>query len=270
MKFAELKLLARSTTLAEWAAWAGLGTLCLLAPLAGQAQTVRAVTETSAYVQMEGTKVGGPATELAEKTLRDAGIRDYKVAVYPWARAYDMALTEPNVLIFLIARTAEREKQFQWVGELIQVRYFLYKLKQRSEVVAPTLDAARSYVIGVMRDDTRHQYLKKQGFARLVVSARVGDNFLQLVNRQVDLVPLSEAGAASQCAAAAFDCANLEKLLPLEEANSGLYMAFSHNTAPELVARAQAAFEALRANGTVRRLMEARPQPAKTVLPNGK
>ena len=244
--------------------------LAALAPMAGRAQAVHAVTETSAYVAMDGPKVAGPATEVVERTLRDAGIGDFKVGVYPWARAYDMALTEPNVLIYLIARTPEREKQFQWVGELLQVRYFLYKLKQRAEVAAPTLDAARGYVIGVMRDDTRHQYLKKQGFSRLVVSARAGENFLQLVNRQVDLVPLSEAGAASQCAAAAFDCANLEKLLPLEEANSGLYMAYSHNTAPALVARTQAAFEVLRANGTVRRLMEPKPPGGKTVSLNGK
>jgi polar amino acid transport system substrate-binding protein len=248
-------------------ALAAMAALTAVMPLAATAQTVRAVTEASAYVYLEDGKVAGPATELLERSLKNAGLPDYKVGINPWARAYDMALSEPNVLIYLIARTAEREKQFQWVGEFMQVRYFLYKLRQRGDVSAPTLDAARQYTIGVMRDDARHQYLKKQGFGRLVVSARVSENFLQLVNRQVDLVPLSEAGAANQCAGASFDCANIEKVLALEEINTGLYMAFSNSTAPEVVARTQAAFEALRANGTVRRVMDAKPPAPRTHSP---
>lgn len=227
------------------------------------AQTVRAVTETTAYVYMQGDKIAGPATEILEKTLNNAGIKDYRVSIYPWARAYDMALTEPNVLIYLIARTPEREHLFQWVGEFMQVRYHLYKLRERTDIVANSLDTARKYVIGVMRDDLRHQYLKKQGFSRLVVSAEIQENFAQLVNRQVDLVPLSDSGAARLCREANFDCAGLEKLLPLEETTTGLYMAYSKSTPAALVARTHAAFEQLRANGTVRRVMEAKPAPAK-------
>ncbi|MDB5846683.1 MAG: hypothetical protein JWP29_435 [Rhodoferax sp.] len=242
-----------------------------LTPFMARAQAVRVVTEASPYVFQQGSKVAGPATEVLEKTLADAGVKDYRINLYPWARAYDMALAEPNVLIYLIARTPEREAQFQWVGEFMQVRYHLYKLKARADIAAPSLEAARGYVIGVMRDDNRHQYLKKQGFARLVVSAQVTENFAQLLNRQVDMVPLSENGAATQCKEANFDCAGLEKVLPLEEMNTGLFMAFSKSTPPELVARTQAAFEQLRGNGTVRRIMEpARPAPAKTVSLAGK
>lgn len=240
-----------------------------LTPLAASAQAVRAVTEASPYVAMQDNKVAGPATEVLEKTLAAAGIQDYKVNIYPWARAYDMALTEPNVLIYLMARTPEREKQFHWVGEFLQVRYFLYKLKERADIAAQSLDAARNYVIGVMRDDTRHQYLTKQGFSRLVVSSQVTENFAQLLNRKVDMVPLSENGAANQCRLANLDCASLEKVLPLDELNTGLYMAYSLGTPPELVARTQAAFEQLRGSGTVRRIMEPKAA-AKTALQNGK
>ena len=245
--------------------------ICALGLAPVSAQTVRVVTEASAYVVQQGNKVAGPATEVLEKTLADAGVKDYRINLYPWARAYDMALAEPNVLIYLIARTPEREAQFHWVGEFMQVRYHLYRLKTRADISPPMLEAARNYVIGVMRDDTRHQYLKKQGFARLVVSSHVTENFAQLLNRQVDMVPLSENGALNQCKEANFDCAGLEKVLPLEELNTGLYMAFSKSTPGELVARTQAAFEQLRANGTVRRLMEpAKTAPAKTASAAGK
>jgi polar amino acid transport system substrate-binding protein len=232
----------------------------LLAPPSPWAQTVQVVTETSPFVFLQDGKVVGPATEVLEKTLQLAGIQDYRLNLYPWARAYDMALNEPNVLIYLVARTPEREAKFQWVGEFMQTRYHLYKLRYRADIQARTLDAARDYTIGVMRDDLRHQYLQQQGFKRLVISAH---NFAQLVNRKVDMVPLSESGAEAQCRNARFDCAGLEKVLPLDSLNTGLYMAYSLGTPPTVVERTQAAFKQLKANGTVRRAMESKATVSK-------
>jgi polar amino acid transport system substrate-binding protein len=217
---------------------------------------VQVVTETSAYVHLVDGRAAGPATELTEKTLQLAGIKDYRINVYPWARSYEMAQTEPNVLIYMLARTAEREPMFQWVGEYTQIRYSLYKLRSRTDVNGSTLAAARNQVVGVMREDLRHQYLRKQGFTRLVLSAGGSENFAQLVNGQVDLIPMSEAGAVNYCREFKVDCSTLEKQLPLEEVNVGLYMAYSKGTSPELVKRTAAAFEQLRANGSVRKLME--------------
>src|SRR3990167_4825058 len=87
-----------------------------LAASQASAQTIRAVTETTPYTYQKGERVVGTATEVVEKTLQAAGQTDYQVRLYPWARAYDMALKEPNVLIFLIARTPVRESQFKWAG----------------------------------------------------------------------------------------------------------------------------------------------------------
>jgi polar amino acid transport system substrate-binding protein len=235
----------------------------LLAPLCPWAQTVQVVTETSPFVFLQDGKVAGPATEVLEKTLHLAGIQDYRLNLYPWARAYDMALSEPNVLIYLVARTPEREAKFQWVGEFMQTRYHLYKLRYRADIQARTLDAARNYTIGVMRDDLRHQYLQQQGFTRLVVSAQTLENFAQLVNRKVDLVPLSESGAEAQCRNARFDCAGLEKVLALDSLTTGLYMAYSLDTPPAVVQRTQAAFKQLKANGTVQRAMETKAPASK-------
>jgi polar amino acid transport system substrate-binding protein len=227
-----------------------------LLALGAHAQPVRAVTEDAPpYTFMAGSKVTGIATEVLEKTLQLAGIPDYRVNLYPWARAYDMALKEPNVLIFLIARTPARENQFQWVGEFMQMRYHLYKLRDRPNITASQLDSARSYVIGVIRDDVRQQYLQRQGFSRLVVSAQANDNFAKLLSHQVEMVPLTDAETAPLCRSAHFDCAGLEKVLTLDDMTTGLYMAYSKVTPESLVNQTRAAFEQLRANGTVRRIM---------------
>jgi polar amino acid transport system substrate-binding protein len=219
-------------------------------------ETITAVTETTPYTFLKGERVAGPATEVVEKTLQTAGLTDYKVKLYPWARAYDMALKEPGVLIYLIARTPAREQQFQWAGEIMKIQYHLYRLRERSDIKVKTLADAKNYTIGVMRDDIRQQYLQAKGFYRLAVSAQWIDNFNKLINRQVDLVPLTADDASSLCVQANFNCASLERVLTLDEASAGLYMAYSATTEASIVQRTRAAFDRLKADGTVRRIME--------------
>jgi len=240
-------------------AWHCLILSSVLAASAAQAQTIRAVTETTPYTFLKGDRVEGPATEVVEKTLQTAGLTDYQVKLYPWARAYDMALKEPGVLIYLIARTAAREQQFKWAGEIMKIQYHLYRLRDRSDISVKTLADAKNYTIGVMRDDVRQQYLQSRGFQRLAVSAQWIDNFNKLIKRQVDLVPLTQDDASSLCAEAHFDCAGLERVLTLDEASTGLYMAYSASTADSTVQKTRSAFDKLKADGTVRRIMEKKP-----------
>lgn len=237
--------------------WLSL-TLCLGA-FQARADTIQVVTETTPYTYLQGDRVVGTATEVVEKTLTLAGLQDYRVNLYPWARAYDMALKEPNVLIYLIARTAAREQQFKWAGEIMKIEYHLYRLKARGDVVVDTLADARNYRIGVMRDDVRHQFLMNKGFTKLVVSAQWNDNFNKLINHQVDIVPLTTDDAQGLCAEARFDCAGLERILTLDEASTGLYMAYSVATPDDIVARTRAAFERLAADGSVAKIMQQRP-----------
>ena len=170
-----------------------------------------------------------------------------------------MALNEPNVLIFLIARTPAREQQFKWAGEIMKIQYHLFRLQDRTDIAVKSLADAKNYSIGVMRDDVRHQYLQSKGFMRLAVSAQWIDNFNKLIKRQVDLVPLTDDDASSLCIQAHYDCAALTKVLTLDEATSGLYMAYSNATADTTVQRTRLAFEKLKADGTVRRIMDAKP-----------
>lgn len=233
--------------------------VCLAASLPIGAQTIQAVTEDAPpYTYVEHGKVVGPVTEVVEQSLQRAGFKDYRVSLYPWARAYDLAQKQPHVLIFLIARTPAREAQFHWTGEIMKIEYHLYRWRGRS-VEVPQLDAARAYSIGVMRDDVRQQYLQSKGFTKLVVSAQPLDNFRKLVSGQVDLVPLTAAEVPSLCKEAAVDCAQLERVLTLHEASTGLYMAYSRPTPPEVVERTRKAFEQLQAEGTVKRLLAKLP-----------
>ncbi len=224
-----------------------------------RAQTLQVVTESTPYSYLKGDRVAGTATEVVRKTLQTAGLSNFQIRIYPWARAYDMALNEPDVLIYLIARTPARESQFKWVGEIMKIQYHLYRLRERTDVAVKTLVDAQKYTIGVMRDDVRQQYLQSKGFKRLVVSAQAIDNFKKLIGHQVDLIPLVEDDTTIFCAQVHFDCTALTRVLTLEEASTGLYMAFSSSTADETVQKIRAAFDKLKADGTVRKIMQEKP-----------
>lgn len=225
------------------------------------AESIRVVTETTAYSYMKEGKVAGPATEVVELSLKKAGIVDYSINIYPWARSYDLALKEANVLIYLIARTPSRETDFKWVGELSRPQCFLLKLKERTDIKANKLEDTKHYSIGVVRDDVRHQYLQKQKLTNLSISSQQSDSFRQLVNHQLDLIVLFDADMPRLCQQQSFDCNKLEKLFLLNELSNGIYMAFSKQTPDSLVKQTQDAFEKLKAEGLVKKIMERPPLP---------
>ena len=224
-----------------------------------QAQPIQAVTESSAYAGVHDGKVVGSATKVVEAVLQDAGLTDYRINLYPWARSYEMALHDPNVLIYVIARTLAREKMFKWTGEFLRMEYHLYRLKDRKDIVVGSLDDARNYTIGATRNDFRHQYLQAKGFTKVVVSAENIDNFKKLISRQIQLIPLPENDAARLCEEAHFDCSQLEKVYTLDEVATGLYMAFSNATPDAVVDRVKASFQKLKLDGTVAKLMSSKP-----------
>lgn len=234
-----------------------LTALALLAAagLPAPAETIKAVTEESSYTYVRDGKVAGPATEIVEATLKRAGLTDHRLALYPWARAYDMAQREPNTLIYLIARTPAREAQFRWAGEFMRIEYHLYKLRSRKDVVVRSLQDAKAYTVGVMRDDVRHQYLQSRGFDKLVVSARNSDSVRMLLDGRVQLLPLPDTDMVRFSREANIDPAALEKVHTLGELTTGIYMAYSLGTPEQTVARTRQAFEQLKGEGFVDRMM---------------
>lgn len=228
----------------------------LLAPALASAETIRAVTEDSVYAFVQDNKVAGPATAVVEATLHEAGL-DYQLALYPWARAYDLAQQQPNVLIYLIARTPERESSFKWAAKVVDYEAYLYKLKAREDVQVQQLEDAKRYLIGVVRDDMRQQYLQNRGFTKLSVAAQNSDNMRRLFNRQIELLPLVEGDARRLSREVGGDIADLQRTARLDDLTVGLYLAYSTSTEDAIVERTQAAFERLRLNGEIARLMSA-------------
>ena len=231
-----------------------------LVSLQSHAQGIEVVTEDSMYAYPRDGKIVGPGTRIVEETLRGAALTDYSLTLYPWARAYEKALHEPNVLIYPLTRTAIREELFKWVGEIHRVTIKFYKLRGRTGITLNSLEDAKRYTVGVVRNDTKQTFLELQGFTRLVVSNDNRDNFQKLLNQQVQLVPMSEPAARLVSEAAQVDFDSLEEIYSIDEQPARIYMAFSRGTSDEMVDQARRSFEQLEASGAVARIMnEDRP-----------
>lgn len=223
------------------------------------AETIETVTEDSSYSYMQDGKVGGAAGRIVEALLKQAGLDDYRMAIYPWARAYDRALREPNVIIYPILRTADRENLFKWVGHLDWTLPILYKLRATPSLRIATLQDARPYRVGVLRDDYREKYLRDQGFTRLVVAASNQENFNRLLNAQVQLVAMPERDARKFCADAHVPFETLEKAYAMDDLSREIYIAFSRATSDEIVDRVRTAYEQLQQSAVIERLLQEQP-----------
>ncbi|WP_339492688.1 MULTISPECIES: substrate-binding periplasmic protein [unclassified Pseudomonas] len=223
--------------------------------LQSHAETIEVVTEDSLYAYLHDDKVVGPGSRIAEETLKNAQLTDYSLTLYPWARAYEKALHEPNVLIFPLDRTPAREQLFKWVGEIHRVASRLYKLRDSEGIAVNNLEDAKQYSIGVVRNDAKQIYLQQRGFTRLVISSNYHDNFQKLLNRQIQLLPMPENTARLMSKDAKVDFTSLEEVYTLDEQPHRVHLAFSLSTPDEVVAKAQRAFEQLKASGEVARIM---------------
>jgi len=105
----------------------------------------------------------GYAVELMQELLKRSG-HGYKAEFNSWARIYQRAQSTPRVLVVSMARLAERESAFFWIGPTAARRVFLYRLKSRPEINPPTLEAAKAYKIAVVREDAAERDLVAQGF----------------------------------------------------------------------------------------------------------
>ncbi len=220
-----------------------------------RAGVLQVVTEHSPPLQYaEGGKVFGPAVDIVEAVLREAGLA-WRIQAMPWARAYKTATTQPDVLIFSISRTREREPLFTWVGPIVPIRYGLYALRSRQDIVVGSLEDAKRYLTGVVNQDVRHQYLLGQGFPEGKQSGLfpVSDqelNYRMLFAGRIDLIAMGNLA----CLSGRVECSKLRKVVDLEALDSGLYMAFSRGSHPGWVDRVRSAFASLRDSGALQKL----------------
>ena len=219
---------------------------------AAGAPTLTAVTENlPPYNYQEGNAVKGVAAEVTQALLEEVGLQA-DIQVLSWVRAYIQALEKPNVLIFSIVRTPDREDLFHWIGKISVSKSYLFKLADRDDIQIQRLEDAKSYTIGAWREDVREQYLLSHGFVQskhLDNSGTPSQNIQKLMLRRLDLVADSELSFYFQLKQLNHDPHVVKKAFELEDISLPFYIAFSKKTSPDLAEAFRQALERVKRKG---------------------
>jgi len=216
---------------------------------------IRIVTEElPPYNMTRDGQLTGMSTEVVRAVLKEINV-DATIQSMPWARAYDLALHDPDVLIYSITRTAEREPLFKWVGTIAAARWFIYS-SSTHPIALMDLDDARDWQTATVNEDVGEQYLMSQHFLvgrHLQSSNRYELNYQKLRTGHVDLWISDELNAHYIVHQAGDDPAQtlVQSLrVPALEEAGGFSMAFSRGTPDATVQLFQQGLRTVRENGT--------------------
>lgn len=190
----------------------------------------------------------GPSVEIVKEIQKRVGSQE-QIQVYPWARAYKMALEEENVILFGMTYTKVRQDKFKWVGPLATKRDILVAKKGSGIKIKDLEDAKKVKRIGTLRDDTRERLLKSYGFTNLEPVSDEQLNAKKLALGRIDLWTYKIPGLITVCDLAGVDYTEFEEVYHLREID--LMIAFSKKTSDSIVKKWSDAFNELSADGTI-------------------
>ncbi|MCJ8271848.1 MAG: transporter substrate-binding domain-containing protein [Psychrosphaera sp.] len=226
--------------------------LCLLMLLVSksQAATLEVITENwRPYSFLEDGEVKGRSTILVKKVLERAGIK-YRITVYPWARAYKMAQSDIDVLIYSLVKVAPRLTLFKWVRPLGRGdTSSLYRLKSNTGRMPQTLQQAKKYYIVSNINSMDHLWLANQGFSKLQTPALLEQAIKMFFRKRVPLIAIDDSSMSVEFAHAGLDSTKVEKVMTLFLAVP--YLAASLSTSDELIEKLQKAYDELLAEKAI-------------------
>ena len=193
----------------------------------------------------------GPSVEIVEGIQKRVGSQD-KIQVYPWARAYKIALEEKNVILFGMTYTKVRKNKFKWVGPLATKRDILVAKKGSGIKINDLEDAKKVKRIGTLRDDTRDRLLRSHGFTNLEPVSDEQLNAKKLALDRIDLWAYKIPGLRTVCYLAGVDYNEFEEVYHLREID--LMIAFSNKTSDDIVQKWRDAFNEMSADGSIQQI----------------
>jgi len=191
------------------------------------------------YAQDKGA--GGLMVDVlqAVSAALDEPVDPNSIEVYPWSRAVHNAGSNDQSVLFSLARTDQREAQYQWAGPVVPIRIVLIGLPEAVDI------PAENWRIGVVRDDVA---------VRLVTAAGHGDDQLVYSQDPASVARMLQSGRIDVWAYGELPAQRRLDALPGHEdwqvldvlSSTEAYFGFHPGVDPQLVERFQAGLDALK------------------------
>lgn len=194
------------------------------------------------YYQENG-HLTGVAVEITRLLFEEVGHPD-NIQVLPWARAIQNINHKNNHVLFAMARTAEREEKYHWVGPILSDNIYLFQKSDNPIFYQQINQAKEAGFIAVTREFPEQTFLEDLSFSNLVLTHNPKQSVKMLMTNRV---PLMAAGAAVMhelVISSGYKPENFKRT-GIRLFSTDLYIAFSKNIPEQEVQRWQAGLDKL-------------------------
>ncbi|MFC1617283.1 substrate-binding periplasmic protein [Candidatus Margulisiibacteriota bacterium] len=208
------------------------------------------------YIDKKG-KLTGSSVELLDLIFKELKstktIKDIKI--YPWSRGYKLIRTKPNIMLFAMSRTPERNKLFKWAGPQIRTVYCLIAKKDKKIKIKSLKDITK-YRIGVIRDDIGELLLIQKGIPqnKLYRTAKAESIIKQLENDWIDVWSYESTPAKWFIKNEGIDPNKYEIVYVIKEMWSSY--AFSKDTPDLVISKVNKAWKKIRKSSEVKKIIK--------------
>ncbi len=128
----------------------------------------------------------GPGQGLVQEVVAEMARRvghSGTIEYMPWARAQQIAMTEPNVGILSLTRSPEREDKYRWLAKIVTDDLVLVG---GQGVDVSGLDKVKDRPTGVLLRSGAEALLREKGFTRIEASPEEWLNAKKIKERRID------------------------------------------------------------------------------------
>ncbi|MGB1262678.1 MAG: substrate-binding periplasmic protein [Cognaticolwellia sp.] len=224
--------------------------LCILSVESRELPPLKVVTEQIAPYQFHNSdgELSGFSVEMINALFDEIDYRP-EIVVLPWARAYEIAKNEANVVVFSLARTKHRESMFHWIGSITHEKFAFWGLKSKFTKPLYNLEKLKKYKTGIARFSYTEQYLLDKGFDNIARLVKEEQNIQMLYNNRVDLIIASDITVRHRAQRLGLNYDDFVKVYSADELTTDLSVALSINSDPAWVKRLQNSYQTLENKG---------------------
>jgi polar amino acid transport system substrate-binding protein len=202
----------------------------------------------------ENGKITGITTEIVKQILSNTKNTN-KLHLIPWARAYKQIKNKPNIVLFSMTRTKQREKLFKWVGPIAN-NSFVFYAKSNSNIKLNSLEDAKQakYKIGTYLDAANELYLKEKGFTNLQSVPDDLLNIKKLIKERINLWAAGETQGLYKAKQLGLNPTKIKKVFKIKDTQ--LYIAFSKTTPNSIINLWQKELDNIKKNGLYEKILD--------------
>lgn len=227
-----------------------LAALCLLLmPAAQAAPRLSLYTEEWPPMSFANAKGNpdGMAVEVVNEILRRTG-QNNSVAMVPWMRGYNLLLTKPNVMLFTVGRTAERERHMTLLGPIaISSTVLLARSEEALPLQAMGSDILKREV-AAYQGSIFESTARNKGFTSIRQTSSSEEAARMLLARRVDLWVEGNIAVARTLHRLGVAPDRVARVMTLDSLD--LYLAFSRGTDRGTILQWQTALRDMKKDGT--------------------